>query len=188
MNWLIVGLGNPGKQYDSTPHNVGFAVVDSVRDAIGGSGWKLDRRSNALVSATDDSSVVLAKPQTFMNESGTAVRSLVKDEVETKLVVVYDDLALPLGTVRIGEFESSGGHRGIESILAHLGRTDFIRVRVGVLPPSGQPSPAEEFVTSKWQLKMDERPLVGEALQRATEATVALMSQPLATVQSKYSK
>jgi PTH1 family peptidyl-tRNA hydrolase len=186
MRWLVVGLGNPGKRYDDTPHNVGFAAVDRVAEALGASEWKLDKSANALVCATDDGSVQLAKPQTFMNESGTAVCALLKNDPHAGIVVVYDDLALPLGTLRVGEFKSSGGHNGIESLLAHLGSRSFIRVRVGVLPPSGQPSAAEEFVTSKWQLQMDERALVAPAIQRAAEAATALIHEPLDAVQNRF--
>lgn len=186
MQWLVVGLGNPGKRYDDTPHNVGFAVVDRVAEALGASAWKLDGDANTLVCTTDDGGVQLAKPQTFMNESGTAIRALLKNHPHAGVAVAYDDLALPLGTVRVGEFKSSGGHNGIESLLAHLGTRSFIRVRVGVLPPSGQPSAAEEFVTSKWQLRMDERALVAPAIQRAAEATVTLLNQPLDVVQNRF--
>lgn len=184
-HWLIIGLGNPGKRYDDTPHNVGFAVVDRVAEALGTSRWELDRGADALVSVADDGSVTLAKPQTFMNESGPAVAKLRRQLPAAKLAVVYDDLALPLGTLRIGEFTSSGGHNGIASILAHGGES-FLRVRVGVLPPSGQPSPAEEYVTARWQLRPDERALVAPAMERAAEAVAALLSEPLPSVQNRY--
>ncbi len=184
--WFIVGLGNPGSRYDDTPHNAGFAVVDRVAEALGASAWKLDRAANAMVCNTDDGSVQLAKPQTFMNESGVAVRSLLKNDPHAGIIVAYDDLALPLGTLRVGEFKSSGGHNGIESLLAHLGSRSFIRVRIGVLPPTGQPSAAEEFVTSKWQLRMDERALVAPAIQRAAEAAAALINEPLDVVQNRF--
>ena len=186
MDYLILGLGNPGKQYDNTPHNTGFIVIDAVRDALGGSNWKLDKKTNALISTTDDKSVMLAKPQTFMNESGTAVQALLKNKPDTKIIIIYDDLALPLGTIRIGQNESSGGHNGVQSILDHLKNSDFTRIRVGILPPSGQSSPAEVFVTSKWQLRTSERPLLTESLNRATEATVAILTQPLTSVQNGF--
>jgi len=185
-HFLIIGLGNPGKQYDDTPHNVGFAVVDAVREALGASAWKMDKKANALISVTDDGAVALAKPQTFMNESGMAVASLLRNESSANLIVVHDDLALPLGILRVGEFQSSGGHNGIESLLAHLGDRGFVRVRVGVLPPNGQPSPAEEYVTAKWQLRMDERALIAPAIQRAAEAAASLITQPLEVVQNRY--
>jgi PTH1 family peptidyl-tRNA hydrolase len=186
MNWLIVGLGNPGKQYDNTPHNVGFAVIDLVRDAIGGSAWVINKKSNAIISTTDDNSVTLAKPQTFMNESGIAVLTLLKSRLGSNIIVIYDDLALPLGTIRIGQNESSGGHNGVQSVLDHIDRTPFIRVRVGVLPSSGQPAPAEEFITAKWKLRMNERQLLTNALDRAAEAVTNLLSQPLVAVQNGF--
>lgn len=186
MQWLVVGLGNPGKRYDDTPHNVGFAVVDRVAEALGASEWKLVKAINSLVCGTE--SVTLIKPQTFMNNSGDAIKSIAtpKFASDSTLVIIYDDLSLPLGKLRIGENTSSGGHRGVESIIERLGRTDFIRVRVGVLPPSGQPSAAEEYVTAKWQLRTDERQLVEPAIQRAAEAATALLTQPLEAVQNMF--
>ena len=134
---LIVGLGNPGEQYRNTRHNAGFMTLDLLADKMGAC-WKKDRHHRALV--TGASGVLLAKPQTFMNDSGECVGALSRyfKIAPAELLVVYDDIALPLGTLRLREGGSAGGHNGLKSIIAHLGSEDFPRIRVGVgAPPQG---------------------------------------------------
>ncbi len=131
---LIVGLGNPGAEYESTPHNLGFLVIDRVaeRNAI-----RVSRKdSQAIVGQGQiaGQSVMLAKPQTFMNLSGAAVKRLLdKNEVQPPdVLVVYDELDLPWGSLRIRPGGSHGGHRGIQSVIRELGTQDFPRVRLGI--------------------------------------------------------
>lgn len=131
---LIVGLGNPGKKYASTRHNVGFMVVDqvlkdllSVKDT-----WELDKDSHTLLFKRGD--LIFAKPQTFMNAAGIAVRKLVnfyKIDI-SHLWVIHDDIDLPLGKIRIRLGGASAGHHGIESLMRELGNADFMRFRIGV--------------------------------------------------------
>jgi len=136
--YLIVGLGNPGRKYAATRHNVGFEVVDEVgRENI------IRFKASKFMAYAGEGYIglhktVLVKPTTYMNRSGEAVRDFVRyykiptDELATKLIVVYDDIALPVGRIRIRERGSAGGHNGIKSILYQLETEDFIRVRVGV--------------------------------------------------------
>ncbi len=128
---LIVGLGNPGDQYVNTRHNAGFMVLDLLSDKMSAS-WKKDRTHRALVSGSRG--FLLAKPQTFMNDSGECVGSLSRyfKIAPSELLVVYDDIALPLGTLRLREGGSAGGHNGMKSIIAHLGTDRFPRLRVGI--------------------------------------------------------
>jgi PTH1 family peptidyl-tRNA hydrolase len=134
---LIVGLGNPGPEYEVTPHNLGFLTVDRIAGD-----HKLDvrnRQCKALTARTTiwHEQVVLAKPETFMNLSGMAVRELLlKNELqpETDLIVIQDELDFPFGTLRVHRNRSSAGHNGIESIIDSLGTKDFVRIRVGVAP------------------------------------------------------
>ena len=128
---LIVGLGNPGEQYRNTRHNAGFMTLDLLADKMGAC-WKKDRHHRALV--TGASGVLLAKPQTFMNDSGECVGALSRyfKIAPAELLVVYDDIALPLGTLRLREGGSAGGHNGMKSIIAHLGTDRFPRLRVGI--------------------------------------------------------
>lgn len=128
---LVVGLGNPGKEYTKTRHNVGFMVVDSVVAAADGS-WKFEKKWNAEVAKVNG--VVYCKPQTFMNESGVAVRSVMDfyKVAAHDVIAVYDDKDLPFGVVRLRSNGSSAGHNGVKSLITHLGAMDFARVRVGI--------------------------------------------------------
>lgn len=134
---LIVGLGNPGIEYQFTPHNAGFLAVDRVAEVCGVS--VVNRRGKALTARARlaGQDVLLAKPETFMNLSGLSVASLLKDLELTPadLIVLYDELAIPLGQIRIRERGSAGGHNGIKSLLSSLGTVEFMRVRIGVGKP-----------------------------------------------------
>ncbi|MDR3144182.1 MAG: aminoacyl-tRNA hydrolase [Puniceicoccales bacterium] len=128
---LVVGLGNPGKEYESTRHSVGFYIVDALA-AKNGLRWETDRRHCAQLAKCPDG-VILAKPTTFMNESGTAVAFLSRYyRIPTeRLVVIYDDIAFPVGDFRINDREGTGGHNGVADILAKIGG-GFARYRIGV--------------------------------------------------------
>ena len=136
---LIVGLGNPGIEYQLTPHNAGFLAIDRLAEVCGA--MVSNRRGRALTAKTSlaGQEVLLAKPDTFMNLSGLSIVALMKelelDTPATDLIVLYDELAIPLGQLRIRERGSAGGHNGIKSILGSLGSDEFIRVRIGVGKP-----------------------------------------------------
>lgn len=131
---LIVGLGNPGKQYEKTVHNVGFMVVDRLLDKLGVKAK--DKGCEAVFATTfcKGRKVVIAKPQTYMNLSGESVKQLVKyNNMETSdVIVVYDDIDLPLGAIRIRKEGSAGTHNGMKNVIANLGTTEVARIRVGV--------------------------------------------------------
>jgi PTH1 family peptidyl-tRNA hydrolase len=141
---LIVGLGNPGIEYQFTPHNAGFLAIDRLAEVCGVS--VTNRRGKALTAKARiaNQDVLLAKPETFMNLSGLSVAALLKDlelgpstkgEPAEDLIVLYDELAIPLGQLRIRERGSAAGHNGIKSILATLGTEEFLRIRIGVGKP-----------------------------------------------------
>lgn len=146
---LVVGLGNPGQRYADTPHNAGFAVVDQLASA-GRSRWRSDP-CLALVATVglSGTSVLLAKPQTYMNLSGPAVDLLLSEYRLSldDLVVICDDLALPLGRVRIRARGGDGGHNGLKSIIEALATREFTRIRLGMAPEE-EVSDAAEFVLS----------------------------------------
>ena len=139
---LIVGLGNPGMEYQFTPHNAGFLAIDRLAGQCGAT--VANRRGRALTARTTlaGQDVLLAKPETFMNLSGLAVAALMKEmELEqpgSDVVVLYDELAIPLGQLRIRERGSAGGHNGVKSISGTLGSEEWIRVRIGVGKPPTQ--------------------------------------------------
>jgi len=152
MSLLIVGLGNPGKEYINTRHNAGFLAVDALAEALQEK-WKLNKTAKAEVIETRyfDKKIILAKPQTFMNLSGHSVASLVgKYQVNPQDVwVVSDDVALSLGTLRVRTGGSAGGHNGLKSIIEKLNREDFVRFRIGVNEPSAN-IPLENYVVQKF--------------------------------------
>jgi PTH1 family peptidyl-tRNA hydrolase len=134
---LIVGLGNPGIEYQLTPHNLGFLVVDRIASERGVEIRNRQCRALTARIQVGDELVLLAKPETYMNLSGMSVRELVAEyeaRPETDLIVIQDELDFPLGTLRIHTRRSSAGHNGIESIIGALGTQDFLRIRMGVAP------------------------------------------------------
>lgn len=138
--YLIVGLGNPGRKYENTRHNFGYWVIDELGHRHGISGGKSERKAITAEGMIGGRRVLLAKPQTYMNLSGEAVRALMdfyKIEPE-RFIVVHDDLDLPLGTLRLRPTGGAGGQRGIRNIIMHLGTQDFNRVRLGIGRPPGR--------------------------------------------------
>ena len=134
---LIVGLGNPGDEYELTPHNMGFLVADRIASERGVEIRNRQCRALTARIQVGDEPVLLAKPETYMNLSGLSVRELVEEyevKPETDLIVIQDELDFPLGTLRIHTRRSSAGHNGIESIIGALNTQDFLRIRIGVTP------------------------------------------------------
>jgi PTH1 family peptidyl-tRNA hydrolase len=134
---LIVGLGNPGIEYQFTPHNLGFLTIDRLANDLGIEVRNRQCRALTARGTIAGEPVVLAKPETYMNLSGLSVRELVDEhqvDVARDLIVIYDELDLPLGTIRIRQRGSSAGHNGMESILGALGTDEFLRIRLGVAP------------------------------------------------------
>ncbi len=132
---MIVGLGNPGKKYEKTRHNVGSRVVDELR-------------SSSHFATARVINVILAQPTTFMNESGKAVKKITKNYKlkAENLIVVHDDIDLPLGTFKISRDRGSAGHKGVQSIIDELKTKDFNRIRIGICPKAGKPEQVEKFV------------------------------------------
>ena len=133
--WIIAGLGNPGKLYENTRHNTGFSVIDVIAEKNGIA--VMEKKHKAIIGkgTIDGQKVILAKPQTFMNLSGESLRELIdyyKIDEENELIVIYDDISMEVGQLRIRKKGSAGGHNGIKNIIAHLGHNVFLRIKVGV--------------------------------------------------------
>lgn len=142
-SWTIVGLGNPGEEYEQTRHNVGRIIVDAFRVTHAFSTWHHEKKVNALVAegTVGKHTIVLVMPETFMNKSGTSVKGLVKNPKSAQqLIVVQDDIDMPLGSLKIVFGRGSGGHRGIESIMRAIKTKEFVRLKIGILPttPGGK--------------------------------------------------
>lgn len=184
---LIVGLGNPGNEYELTPHNIGFHVADRLAERLG---IRISQRSsNALIGfgRVDDTALILAKPQTYMNLSGGAVKPLLaaKGLGAEDLIVVYDDLDLPWTGLRIRLKGSAGTHNGMKSIVGNLGTSDFVRVRAGIHP--GHPlGDAARFVLAKFR-KADLADLA-ELLDYASDAILAIVSEGAEKAMTKFNR
>jgi len=188
---LIAGLGNPGIEYQFTPHNAGFLAIDRIAER---SGVQLsNRRCKALtaMARVAGHEVILAKPETFMNLSGNAVGALLNEyelNESSDLIVIYDDLALPMGTIRIRERGSSGGHNGVKSISGVLGTEDWIRVRIGVgkQTPEGVPVNAggKDYLLSP--MRKQELAVMDEVLDRAAQAVEAVLSKGVLAAMSEF--
>ncbi|MCX6789372.1 MAG: aminoacyl-tRNA hydrolase [Candidatus Gribaldobacteria bacterium] len=173
---LIVGLGNPGFRYKKTRHNIGFMAIEALQKENSFSKFKLNRKAKAEISngQINGQEIFLAKPQTFMNNSGEAVKFLTKENgfTENSLIVVHDDFDLPLGEVKVSQNSGSAGHHGAQSIIEHLKTQNFTRVRIGIRPadkPQGSADlKAESFVLKKFA-KNDEQKLA-EILTQASQA------------------
>ncbi|MEN9524200.1 MAG: hypothetical protein RL536_269 [Candidatus Parcubacteria bacterium] len=141
MPYIIVGLGNPGEEYQNTRHNTGRMILDNVRKEYSKEEFTFNKKINALVAEgkIGKEKVTLVEPETFMNNSGKAVAQLVKSvKAAQKLIVIYDDFNLPLGRIRISFNRSSGGHNGLESIIKSVKTEAFLRVRVGAAPETAK--------------------------------------------------
>ena len=135
MPYIIAGLGNPGKEYESTRHNTGRIMIEYFRDAHNFPEWKEDKKNKALVSKekVGKETVLLMEPNNFMNNSGKSVAPLVASKkAAEKVIVIYDDIDLPIGVIKISWNRSSGGHNGLGSVIKSLKTQEFVRVRVGV--------------------------------------------------------
>jgi len=169
---LIVGLGNPGKEYINTRHNIGFRVVDEFVKRNNFPDFKLSKKLRAKISkgVLDSKKMILAKPQTFMNLSGKAVKKLTYNLQLTtyNLWVIHDDIDLPLGIIRISRDRGAAGHKGIESIIRELKTKDFVRFRIGIQPKSGKPKNIEKFVLKKFN--KEEKKVLNQVVKKTTEA------------------
>ena len=178
---LIVGLGNPGPEYELTPHNLGFLAVDRLASDLGVEVRSRQCRALTAKAVIGKEDVVLAKPETFMNLSGTAVRELVERleiSPEADLIVIYDELDLPMETIRIRERGSSAGHNGMKSIIGALGTQEFLRVRIGIAPEKKILKPFR-----KSQLKT-----VDEMLDTAAEAVKVILTEGRAAAMNRFNR
>jgi PTH1 family peptidyl-tRNA hydrolase len=167
--YLIAGLGNPGPEYADNRHNVGFRCLDRLAETHRLAFRRRQKRARVASGRIEGHRVVLAKPQTFMNKSGESVARLAqfyKVDLE-RLLVVYDDLDLPPGTIRLRPSGGSGGHRGVRSIIRQLGSQDFPRLRIGIGRPPGRMDPADYVLQD---VSGDEAILLDRVLDRAVDA------------------
>ncbi len=182
---VIIGLGNPGPAYQSTRHNVGWWVIERLARRWQAGAPRARQRAAVTAAAFHGAAVLLVRPLTFMNESGAAVRALVGAEnlVGSDLLVVYDELALPLGQLRVRPRGGAGGHKGLGSVLAALGTQDVPRLRIGI----GQPPPGVDHVSYVLgDFTAEELQEIEHAVDRATEAVECILRDGLTAAMDRY--
>lgn len=190
-SWVIVGLGNPGREYERTRHNVGYLVVEELADRFG-LRFARHRRAHAdtaeghaFVGTADHCRVVLVKSRTYMNESGGAVKAVLDFTKCENLIAVHDELDIPLGALRVKYGGGDNGHNGLRSIRKSLGHGDFFRVRFGVGRPPGRQDPAD-YVLSDFRAA--ERTEVALVVADAADATEYLMRNGLEPTQTRFNR
>lgn len=182
---LVVGLGNPGKQYDHTRHNIGFEVIDYMAKEYNIALDKSKFKGVYGIGNINGEKIILLKPLTYMNLSGESIRPLM-DYYQLELediVVIYDDLDLPVGKIRLRQKGSSGGHNGIKSTIAHLGSEKFNRMRVGINRPTNGMK-ITDYVLGKFT--KEETELLEVTVKKCSDACAEWMKEPFLQVMNKY--
>jgi PTH1 family peptidyl-tRNA hydrolase len=181
---VIVGLGNPGSRYEGTRHNVGFAVVDALAESPDAGRFQDRFQAEIAELRVGEHKVLLVKPETFMNLSGRSVRQVLDfyDLPAEELLVVCDDINLPLGKLRFRARGTHGGHNGLRDIQNHLGTNEYARLRIGVGAPEGDD--AVDHVLGRF--RPVERPVIEEALERALQAAVYWVEKGIEASMNQY--
>jgi PTH1 family peptidyl-tRNA hydrolase len=188
--FIIVGLGNPGPEYENTPHNVGFLAIDAFGKENNFPNFKLVKKYNALTSQSEiaKQKIILVKPQTFMNESGEAVKKLITNNQSKNinLIVVHDDVAFPLGQIKIVKKRGANHHKGIESVMSALGHKDFIRIRIGTNKGLKRNQSLKDFVLNKFtpENKIEQNAV----LQKAVVAIKMIMADGIDRAMTEFNK
>ena len=184
--WLIVGLGNPGRRYEGTRHNAGFMAIERLQRRFPEGTSRARFQAHIIETRFGDQRVVLAQPQTFMNESGIAVDQLVRwyKVPLDRLLIVYDDLDLPLGTIRLRADGSDGGHNGIASIIRSLRTNTFPRLRVGISRPAT--GPTVPYVLARFSDA--ERRELDVVLDRVVDAVLVWMGEGLIPAMNQFNQ
>jgi len=191
---LIIGLGNPGEKYIKTRHNIGFRIVDELAEKLEIRNWKLEIKFKALISEGifNNEKVLLAKPQTFMNLSGQAVKGLsIYYKINPQNIwIIHDDIDLPLGTFKISQNISSAGHKGVQSTIDNLGAKDFVRFRVGIKPDIRyQVSDVRKLNTERFVLEKftkDEEKIIKQTVKKTTNALLVALEDGVEKAMNEY--
>ena len=185
--WLIVGLGNPGFEYAWTPHNLGFLVIDRLAERSGARVERPEAKSYIGKAKIAGHDVVLAKPQTYMNLSGMAVRDLATrmEAVPGEILVIVDEVALPWGHIRLRERGSAGGHNGLKSIIGALGTDEFLRLRLGIRP---EHPVADLAAYVLHPMRKSELEGAAEMVETAAEAVECVLSAGIKPAMNRYNR
>jgi PTH1 family peptidyl-tRNA hydrolase len=183
--YLLIGLGNPGREYRDNRHNVGFMLIDRVAVRLNARGMKVQSKAIVMTAMYEDRKLILAKPQTYMNLSGQSVQGLIHfyKLPLTNVLIAHDDLDIPLGTIRIRPGGGPGGQRGMASTIEQLGTKDFPRLRIGIGRPPGRMDPAAYVLQG---FSRDELKPLSEILDRAADAALEFVVGGLDKAMNKY--
>jgi PTH1 family peptidyl-tRNA hydrolase len=184
-SYLLTGLGNPGREYRDNRHNVGFMLVDRITVRLNARGMKVQSKAIVITAAYEDRKLILAKPQTYMNLSGQSIQGLIHfyKLPLTNVLIAYDDLDIPFGTIRIRPGGGPGGQRGMASTIEHLGTDDFPRLRIGIGRPPGRMDPAAYILQDFTRAEMKS---LSEILDRAADAALEFVLSGLDKAMNKY--
>lgn len=183
--FLLVGLGNPGREYKDNRHNVGFMLIDRLCVRLNARGMKVQSKAIVITAAHEERKLILAKPQTFMNLSGQSVQGLAHfyKIPLTNLMIVSDDIDIPFGTIRIRATGGPGGQRGMASTVEHLGTKEFPRLRIGIGRPPGRMDPAAYVLQD---FPKAEAQLLSEVLDHAADAALEFVVKGLNAAMNKF--
>jgi PTH1 family peptidyl-tRNA hydrolase len=190
IEFLVVGLGNPGEEYENTPHNLGFMVIDRLAESHSIRVSRKENTSFVGLGAVGGKRLALAKPQTYMNLSGPAVKGLLEryELKPDRLIVVYDELDLPWGSLRIRMKGSAAGHNGVKSLIGSLGTNEFTRVRMGIARESEPGSPVRGAQYVLGPFKRAQKQDVEETVGRAADAVEFIIAEGAAQAMTKYNR
>ncbi len=183
--FLLIGLGNPGREYRDSRHNVGFMLIDHLIIRLNARGMKMQSKAIVTSATYQDRKLILAKPQTYMNLSGQSAQGLLhfyKLPIENMLVA-HDDLDIPFGTIRIRPGGGPGGQRGMASTIEQLGTKDFPRLRIGIGRPPGRMDPADYVLQN---FSRDEMKILSDVVERAADAALTFVMDGLNKAMNKY--
>ncbi len=185
-SYLVVGLGNPGREYENTRHNAGFRVADKLADDFSVTDFKAKHKALICDCKIKSERVLLAKPQTFMNLSGQAVAEIAKfyKIPADKIIIVFDDISLPVGKIRVRAKGSHGGHNGMKNISELMSTTDIPRIKVGVGEKPNPEYDLKDWVLGKFS-KEDEK-IIGEAVERAAKAACEIICADVTSAMNKF--
>ncbi len=185
LSYLLIGLGNPGREYLNTRHNIGFMLIDRLTIRLDARGMKMQSNAIVITSRYEERKLILAKPQTYMNLSGQSVQGLLHFyKIPTEnLLVAHDDLDIPFGTIRIRPTGGPGGQRGMASTIEKLGTKDFPRLRLGIGRPPGRMDP-KDYVLQDFS--KDDMKLLPEILDQAADAALTFVTDGLNKAMNKF--
>jgi PTH1 family peptidyl-tRNA hydrolase len=187
---LIIGLGNPGKKYEPTWHNVGFIVIDEIqaKDPDEFLKFKKSKKYKAEVceGTAPEEKIILAKPQTFMNKSGDSIKSLVNFyKIKSQdLWIIHDDVDLPIGKIRISQNSSAAGHKGIQSIIDEIGTQEFVRFRLGIQPIKPMRVSTEKYVLQK--INKESKVIIDEMIQKVITAIEVSLAEGVSEAMNQF--